>query len=136
MSKFVTNDYNISIGGTDFSASINSVTLDVSVEEQETTAFGDTSRTRIGGLKDGSVSLDWHQDFGSASVDETLWPLLGTTVEIIITPTSGAVSATNPSYTFDALVTQYQPFANAVGELATLSVSWPISGDVTRSTGA
>lgn len=136
MSKFVTNDYNISIGGTDFSASINSVTLDVSVEEQETTAFGDTSRTRIGGLKDGSVSLDWHQDFGSASVDETLWPLLGTTVEIIITPTSGAVSATNPSYTFDALVTQYQPFANAVGELATLSVSWPISGDVVRGTGA
>lgn len=136
MAKFVTTDYNIQIGGTDFSTSINSVTLDVSVEEQETTAFGDTSRTRIGGLRDGSVSLDFHQDFGSASVDETLWPLLGSTVEIIIAPTSGAVSATNPSYTFDALVTQYQPFANAVGELATLSVSWPVSGDVTRGTGA
>jgi len=136
MAKFVTTDYNIQIGGTDFSSSINSVTLDVSVEEQETTAFGDTSRTRIGGLRDGSVSLDFHQDFGSASVDETLWPLLGSTVEIIIAPTSGAASATNPTYTFDALVTQYQPFANAVGELATLSVSWPVSGDVTRGTGA
>jgi len=134
MAKFVTTDYSVSIGGTDFSSSINSVTLDVSVEEQETTAFGNTSRTRIGGLKDGSVSLDFHQDFGSASVDETLWPLLGTTVEIVILPTSAAVGATNPSYTFDALVTQYQPFANAVGELATLSVSWPISGDVARAT--
>jgi len=110
------------------------VTLDVTVDEQETTAFGDTSRTRIGGLKDASVSLDFHQDFGSASVDETLWPLLGSTVEIIVQPTSGAVSATNPSYTFDALVTQYQPFANASGELATLSVSWPVSGDVARAT--
>ena len=134
MAKFVTTDYNIQIGGTDFSSSINSVTLDVTVDEQETTAFGDTSRTRIGGLKDASVSLDFHQDFGSASVDETLWPLLGSTVEIIIQPTSGAVSATNPSYTFDALVTQYQPFANASGELATLSVSWPVSGDVARAT--
>lgn len=134
MAKFVTTDYSVSIGGTDFSSSINSVTLDISVEEQETTAFGNTSRTRIGGLKDGSVSLDFHQDFGSASVDETLWPLLGTTVEIVILPTSAAVGATNPSYTFDALVTQYQPFANAVGELATLSVSWPISGDVARAT--
>jgi len=134
VAKFVTTDYNIQIGGTDFSSSINSVTLDVTVDEQETTAFGDTSRTRIGGLKDASVSLDFHQDFGSASVDETLWPLLGSTVEIIIQPTSGAVSATNPSYTFDALVTQYQPFANASGELATLSVSWPVSGDVTRAT--
>ena len=136
MAKFVTTDYTVSIGGDDFSTSINSVTLDVSVEEQETTAFGNTSRTRIGGLRDGSVSLDFHQDFGSASVDETLWPLLGTTVEIIISPTSASASATNPTYTFDALVTQYQPFANAVGELATLSVSWPISGDVVRGTGS
>lgn len=134
MAKFVTTDYSISIGGTDFSTSINSVTLDVTVDEQETTAFGNTSRTRIGGLKDGSVSLDFHQDFGSASVDETLWPLLGSTVEIVILPTSSAVGATNPSYTFDALVTQYQPFANATGELATLSVSWPVSGDITRAT--
>src|SRR6056297_219254 len=134
--KFVTTDFTVSIGGNDFSSSINSVTLDVSVEEQETTAFGNTSRTRIGGLKDGSVSLDFHQDFGSASVDETLWPLLGQTVSITITPTSGAASATNPSYEFDCLVTQYQPFANAVGELATLSVSWPVTGDVVRNTGA
>jgi len=136
VAKFVTTDYNIQIGGTDFSSSINSVTLDVTVDEQETTAFGNTSRTRIGGLKDGSVSLDFHQDFGSASVDETLWPLLGSTVEIIIAPTSGAASATNPTYTFEALCSQYSPFANATGELATLSVVWPVSGDVVRGTGA
>ncbi len=136
MSKFITNDYSITIDSTDFSTSLNSVTLDVTVDEQETTAFGNTSRTRIGGLKDGSVSLDFHQDFGADSVDATLWPLLGDTVSITITPTSGAESATNPSYTFDALVTQYQPFANAVGELATLSVSWPVTGDIVRSTGA
>jgi len=136
MAKFVTTDYAITIDGTDFSESINSVTLDVSVEEQETTAFGNTSRTRIGGLKDGSVSLDWHQDFGADSVDSTLWPLLGQTVTITLKPTSGAVSATNPEYTFDALVTQYQPFANAVGELATLSISWPTTSDIVRDTGA
>lgn len=136
MAKFVTTDYAISIDSTDFSESINSVTLDVTVDEQETTAFGNTSRTRIGGLKDGSVSLDFHQDFGADSVDATLWPLLGNTVTITLKPTSGAVSATNPEYTFDALVTQYSPFANATGELATLSVSWPVTGDVTRGTGA
>ncbi len=136
MAKFVTTDYAVTIDGTDFSSSINSVTLDISVEEQETTAFGNTSRTRIGGLKDGSVSLDFHQDFGADSVDATLFPLLGNTVTITLKPTSGAVSATNPEYTFDCLVTQYQPFANAVGELAVLSVSWPVTGDVTRGTGA
>ncbi len=136
MAKFITKDYTITIDSTDFSTSLNSVTLDITVEEQETTAFGNSSRTRIGGLKDGSVSLDFHQDFGADSVDATLFPLLGNTVTITIAPTGDTESATNPTYTFDCLVTQYQPFANAVGELATLSVSWPVTGDVVRSTGA
>jgi hypothetical protein len=136
MAKFVTTDYKILLGTADFSESIAAVTLEVSADEQETTAFGDTFRTRIAGLKDASLSLDFHQDFGAASVDATLWPLLGQTVEFTITPTSGTASATNPSYTGTALVTQYSPFANSVGDLATLSVSWPVSGEVVRGTGA
>lgn len=136
MAKFVTTDYQILLGTDDFSDSIAAVTLEVSADEQETTAFGDTFRTRIAGLKDASISLDFHQDFGADSVDATLWPLLGSTVGFTITPTSGTVSATNPSYTGTALVTQYSPFANSVGDLATLSVTWPVSGEVTRGTGA
>lgn len=134
MAKFVATDYNITIGGTDFSASLAAVTLDVSAEEQETTSFGDSWRERISGLKDASVSLDFHQDFGAASVDATLWPLLGGTVAIVVKPTASSVSATNPSYTFTALVTEYQPFASSVGDLATLSVTWPVTGAVTRGT--
>ena len=134
MAKFVATDYDITIGGTDFSASLAAVTLDVSADEQETTAFGDSFRSRVGGLKDASVSLDFHQDFGAASVDATLWPLLGGTAQIVIKPTSSSASATNPSYTFTALVTQYQPFASNVGDLATLSVTWPVTGAVTRGT--
>jgi len=134
--KFVATDYAISINGTDFSASLASATLDITVEEQDTTPFGATARTRIGGLQDGSLSLDFHQDFGASSVDATLFPLLGTNATVVIVPTSGTVSATNPSYTFTALCTQYQPFASSVGDLATLSVSWPVTGAVTRGTGA
>jgi len=134
VAKFVATDYDITIGGTDFSASLAAVTLDVSADEQEITAFGDSFRSRVGGLKDASVSLDFHQDFGAASVDATLWPLLGGTAQIVVKPTSSSVSATNPSYTFTALVTQYQPFASNVGDLATLSVTWPVTGAVTRGT--
>jgi len=134
VAKFVATDYSITVGGSDFSTSLAAVTLDVSADEQETTAFGDTFRSRIGGLKDGSVSLDFHQDFGAASVDATVWPLLGGTAEIVIKPTSDSISATNPTYTFTALVTQYQPFASNVGDLATLSVTWPVTGAVARAT--
>ena len=134
MAKFVATDYTITVGGDDLSASLAALTLDISVDEQETTAFGNSSRTRIGGLKDGSVSLDFHQDFAADSIDATLFPLLGTVVVITVTPTGEATGVTNPIYTFSALVTQYTPFASSVGDLATLSVSWPVTGDVVGAT--
>jgi hypothetical protein len=134
MAKFYAQDYKITVGTANLSDSIASVTLDITADEIETTAFGSTYRTRIGGLKDGSVSLDFHQDFGAGSVDALLFPLMGSTVAVKIAPTSGTVTATNPEYRFTALVTQYQPFAGAVGDLATLSITWPVSGEVVRGT--
>lgn len=134
MAKFVATDYSITINGTSFSTSLAAATLDITVEEQDTTSFGSTSRTRIGGLRDGSVSLDFHQDFGASSVDATLFPLLGTQATVVIKPTSGTVTAINPAYTAVCLVTQYQPFASTVGDLASLSVSWPLAAAVTRAT--
>ncbi len=134
MAKFYAQDYKVTIGTAVISEDIASVTLDITADEVETTAFGSSYRSRIGGLKDASVSLDFHQDFGAGAVDALLFPLMGSTVAVKIAPTSGTVTATNPEYRFTALVTQYQPFAGAVGDLATLSVTWPVSGEVTRGT--
>jgi hypothetical protein len=134
MAKFYAQDYKITVGTAILSEDIASVTLDITADEVETTAFGSNYRTRIGGLRDASVSLDFHQDFGAGSVDSLLFPLMGSTVAVKIAPTSGTVTATNPEYRFTALVTQYQPFAGAVGDLATLSVTWPVSGEVVRGT--
>ena len=134
MAKFAATDFDISIGGTDFSDSLAAVTLDISKEQLETTAFGDSARTYIAGLQDASVTLSFHQDFAATSVDETLHAALGTEVAIIIKPTSGAVGAGNPSYSFNALVTQIVPFSSNVGDLATQDVSFPVSGGITRTT--
>jgi len=133
MAKFVTTDYSITLDSTDFSNSIASVTLELTAETQETTAFGDTARTRVSGLKDGSLSIDFHQDFGASSVDATFFPLLGTSIPFEIKPLSDAVSATNPAYSGNCIVTQYSPFDSSVGDLATLSVSWELTGPVTRT---
>ena len=134
MAKFVALDYKVTINGTDFSSSINSVDLSIESAEVETTAFGSSFTTRVGGLKSASITLDFHQDFAGASVDSVLFPLLNSLATVVIVPTSGTVSATNPSYTAVCLVNQYQPFASAVGDLATLSVTWPTSGTVVRAT--
>ena len=136
MAKFYAQDYKVTIGTTVLSSSIASVTLDISTDEIETTSFGNTYRTRIGGLKDGSVSFDFHQDFGAGAVDALLFPLMGSTVAVAIAPTSGTITATNPEYRFTALVTQYQPFAGSVGDLSTLSVTWPTASEIVRGTAA
>jgi hypothetical protein len=136
MAKFVATNYNIKIGTTDFSTSLASVELNLESDDVETTAFGSDFRTRVGGLKTGTISLNFHQDFGSASVDAVLFPLLNTIATVVVIPNGTAVSATNPSYTVTCLVNQYQPFASSVGDLATLSVSWPLSGSVVRGTAA
>jgi hypothetical protein len=129
MARFVATDYNIKINGDDFSDSIAAVTLDLSSEEQDVTAFGGSGyRTRIGGLKDASITLDFHQDFGATAVDATLFPLLGSNATVVVKPNSGSVTATNPSYTGEFLVSAYSPFASTVGDLATLSVSWNLAG--------
>ena len=66
------------------------------------------------------------------------WVTGGTFGRVYNTPvsSSGTVTATNPQYEFNALVTQYTPYSGAVGDLATLSVTWPVDGAVTRATAA
>jgi hypothetical protein len=134
LAKFVATDYKVTINGGTVSSSLASVELPIEIDEQETTAFGSAWRTRIAGLKSGSITLEFHQDFAAGALDSILWPLLGTNATVVVTPTSGSVTASNPSYTGTFLVTQYTPYASTVGDLATVSVSWPLTGELTRAT--
>lgn len=136
MAKFVATDVKTTINGTDYSTSLTAVTLNLSTDEVETTAFGGGGyRSRVAGLKDASITLDFNQDFAAGSVDSTLWTNFGSFATVVITPTSAAVSASNPSYTGVFLVSQTNPHSSSVGDLATLSVTWPLaSGTVTRGT--
>ena len=134
MAKFVATDYKVTINGGTVSSSLASVELPIEIDEQETTAFGSEWRTRIAGLKSGSITLEFHQDFAAGALDSILWPLLGTNATVTVVPTSGTVTASNPSYSGTFLVTQYTPYASTVGDLATVSVSWPLTGALTRAT--
>lgn len=134
MAKFAATDYKVTINGTNFSTSLNSVELALESDDLETTAFGGTFRERIGGLKSGSITLQFMQDFAASAVDATLFPLFNTIATVVILPTSGTVSATNPSYTATCLVNNYSPFASSIGDIATFSITLPTSGTVTRAT--
>lgn len=128
-----TNAY-LTVNATDLSDDATSLKLDLSADELEDTAFGDSYKSRIGGLKDSTWAVDFSQDFASSQVDATLSALLGTVVAVVGKPVNTTVGATNPTYTQNVLISKYSPFGNKVGELATVSVQWPGAGTCTRAT--
>jgi hypothetical protein len=135
MAIFVATDFNVSINGSTALASyLTQVELKASANDITTTAFGSTFVTRVAGLKEGSLTLQFNQDYASTTVDATLWPLLGTNATVVIKPTSTATSANNPAYTAICLVTDLTPISGSIGDLATLSITWPTTGAISRAT--
>lgn len=134
MAKLVLTDVNVSIGGTDYSANINQVEISVSADEVETTAFGSDWRTSTSGLKSGTFTVSFHNDYAAAAIDSSLWTLFGTSATVVVLPNGTAVGAANPSYTFVVNVANLNPVSGAVGDLAVQNVTWPITGAVTRAT--
>jgi len=130
LAKFVATDFAISINSTPLSGNIAAATINTTAAEVETTAFGNTHIQRIGGLKDASISLDFHQDYAAGSVHSIIEPLLGSYATVSIVPTSGSVTAQNPRVTVVALCTEYNPIEATIGDLATFSVTWPLGTGV------
>ena len=134
MARIVLTDAKVTVNGVNLSDHIASVSLSTTNDVIETSAFNSTAaKTRVAGLQDNSVTLEFHQDFATSNVEATIYPLLGNTTTIVVSPTS-TVSATSPSYSFTALVSEWTPLNGGVGELATASVTWNISGAITKAT--
>lgn len=133
MARLVLTNAYITINGVNLSDHIASATITTSDDVIETTAFGSTARTRIGGLGDNSLALEFHQDYATSSVEATVYPLVGSTTAVVVKPNGSTTAADNPSYSFTALVSEWTPLNGAVGELATASVTWPISGEITKA---
>lgn len=135
MAAFVITNPVVTINGVDLSDHIDSVELNAEVVDVKTTNFGSSgNETRTAGLKSGSVTINVQQDYAASKTDATLWAAFGTTTTITVKATSAATSATNPQYSGSFLVNQYKPVAGKVGDLATLSVTFPLSGALTRAT--
>jgi hypothetical protein len=129
MARIVLTNVAVTFGTTDISSYVTSVTLGSTYDVVETTAFGNTARTRVAGLADNSVALEFNQDYAAGALEAVIYPTLGTAVSMTVRPVAG----TTPSYSFSALVSEWTPLNGAVGELATASVTWPISGTITKS---
>ena len=134
MARIVLTNASVTFASTDVSSYVSSVTLSSSLDVVDTTSFGNTARTRVAGLADNQVTIEFFQDFGSGLLESIVYPTIGTSAAMVIKPVAGTTTAVNPQFSFNALIAEWQPLSGAVGELATASVTWPISGAITKAT--
>jgi len=134
MAASVLLDVKLTINAVNLSTFCTSASFKIDVDDQETTAFGQTYKTRIGGLKDASLDVEFNQDLAASAVNQTLQPLIGTVVPFTLKQSSGTTSATNPEWQGNVLITEYTPIDGKVGDLAAVKVSFPTSGTVTYAT--
>jgi len=139
MPRLVLNNAYVLFASNDISEFVTQIELKTSVDTIDTTQIGAQSRTRQGGVFDNSVTFQFNQDYADNALEELVNgtsmanTTVGTAVAMQIRPVNAAVSASNPKYTFNAVITEWQSVSGELGNLSTVQVSWPISGNITKS---
>lgn len=134
MAAFALNNMFVSIDGNDLSDRVKSATLTLDSNQLNSTAMGDAWTESLGGVKSGTLALEFIDDYAAGETDAVLWPLFGgQPVDFVVRPDAGAVSATNPNYSGKVLINAFSA-GGSHGDLAMKSLSFPTSGPITRAT--
>ena len=125
----------VPVGSTyDLSDHIASISLATQYDIVETTQFGDTSKRRIAGLADNTVTFEFHQDFQAGSVESIIYPLLGTAARCVVKPIDTAVSVNNPKTTSSSIIKPFIIYSKSLSHvLINLSLSIIIFNLLTNS---
>ena len=139
MAQFINNKVGVKLGATDpanidLSSYCTSFTLNRSFNEIDVTAMGDTGVRQIAGLETSTLTIDFINDNGSTAVLQTLNTLVGTNAYFkVANDKSASGSAANPFFTGLVLINNITPINGAVGDLSTQSLTFNVSGAVTKT---
>lgn len=123
------------IAGVDLSDHDVELSLPESADAPEASAMGDDTRVRLaGGIKDWRLEVELNQDYAAGKVDATMAGKVGTSVAIEVRPDAGAVAATNPKWTGNFIVEEYEPIAGRYGEPLKARIRLVANGTITRAT--
>lgn len=130
MPREILSDVHVTINSVDLSDHVKSVNIEDSVDLQEASAMGDAGVTRLAGLRDWSVTLEFFADYDSAKVDATLQPLIGVQTALVVRKSADAKSATNPEYQGNGMLESLPVVSGEVGSVHTQSVTFQGSDGV------
>lgn len=135
MAEFYLQSPYVVLGGTDVSAYVRGVKLDVGRENLDNTVGGTGTRTSMMGLKIWSLQIEFRQDMADNLLDEILWNLLdaGAAFAVIVAVLGTGETANNPEYTGNMVFDGgYSPIQGSVGDYAVVTVNLTAAGALTR----
>ena len=124
-------DASITVGGDDFSDHCVKVEIDDGVVELDGLVFSNTAEHVVGGLDRWTITATFKQDFAASNVNIRLRAVRGTNVAVVVKPTSGSVSSTNPSWTGTGFFPGFKPLGDGtVGEIPMIEAVFKNAGTV------
>jgi len=115
----------VTINAVDMSDQCTSAAFTRLIESLESTAFGQTNRSYVGGLENSTLTVTMYNSFAVSETYATLKTLVGTQVTVKIKPTSAATSATNPESTLTNAYLESLPIVNGqLGALDTIDITF------------
>lgn len=139
MAQFINNKVGVKLGSSDpanidLSAYCTSFTLTRSFEEIPVTAMGDSGIRQIAGLENSTLTIEFINDNATSAVLQTLNTLVGTNAYFkVANDKTASGSAANPFFSGLCLINSITPINGAVGDLSTQSVTFNVSGGVTKT---
>lgn len=138
MAKVILTDAQVTVNGVDLTDHVQKVTVDSKKDTVELTSMGASSKEYGLGLGDGTIQVDFFQDYASGSVDATLEPLhsASSAFPVKVVPLAGAISPSNPSYSGTFILPEYTPVDGQVGAASMMSVTFQNASQsgITRGT--
>ena len=119
----------VTINSVDLRDQCTSATINYVYEQLETTAFGDTARkfggSTITSLQNNSIEVELYQSYAGSETEATIYGLVGITTNVVIAPSTGNASATNPTYTLTGCYLEsHTPINASLGELSTITLTF------------
>ena len=124
------------LSGLNFSSVVTRCELVFNAELVDETAMGDSTRTRIAGLKDWTVTADLHNDWKALStLSHALWAFVGgSSFNVAVYPSGTAVGVANPRFSGAGILQDMVPVGAGVGEMDATRITILAAGDLAKST--
>jgi hypothetical protein len=115
----------ITINSVDLTDQCTSAVINYVSEALENTSFSNLSRSFTSGLFSNTITVSLYQSYLASETEASIFALVGTTTTLVLQPASGAVSATNPSYTLTgAFLSSHTPINATLGELSMIELEF------------